>query len=272
MLSAAKYLSHWSGDEILRCTQDDKWGRCTRDDRCGCCARDDRCGCCARDDRCGCCARVVRRGPIVCLFTFLVVLAGSTVALAGEPPALNPFGPRTAGGDGAVPGYVELSDGSVHCGMVYLTRDARLKLYDDQLKRQREIPLRVVKQIDCRVKREWMEKQWRFKETTTDEKMVTGRSYPAREYLHAITLRDDRKIEGPLSAVVYLRPENQASAGAPPSNDARRFLLHKRDKGPLDTDLKSLVYVRTIKLGEEALEEGRRKALKRKTRLKKESR
>ena len=88
----------------------------------------------------------------------------------------------------AVPGYVELSDGSIHPGMIYLTRDKRLQIYDEKLQRQREVPLQAVKQIDCSVKREWMEKEWRFKETTSDEKIYTGRSYPAREYLHTITL------------------------------------------------------------------------------------
>ena len=45
-----------------------------------------------------------------------------------EPPALNPFGTnaeRQQQRDDAVPGYLELSDGTIHPGLLSLTRDAR---------------------------------------------------------------------------------------------------------------------------------------------------
>ena len=51
-----------------------------------------------------------------------------------------------------------------------------------------------------------------------------------------------------------LRPGRSAAA------EPERYLLHKRDKGNPGTDLKSLVYVRSIQLGARALEEGKRKA------------
>ena len=68
-----------------------------------------------------------------------------------------------------------------------------------------------VTQIDCAVKKEWMEREWKYKETTSDEKMYTGRSYPAREYLHTITLRDGRTITGPLAEIVYVQPQDDSS-------------------------------------------------------------
>ncbi len=182
-------------------------------------------------------------------------------AHGAEPPAINPFGPVRHEREDAIPGYLETSDGKVHPGAIYMTRDKRLKIYDETLKRQREVPLRVVKQIECRVLKEWMEKEWRFKETTKAEKYYTGRRYPSREYAHTITLRDDRTISGPLAEIIYVKPYADPTAtGHRPPEEAKRFLLHKRDKGEIGTDLKSLVYVRLIKLGEEALEEGRRKA------------
>ena len=46
----------------------------------------------------------------------------------------------------------------------------------------------------------------------------------------------------------------------------RRFLLHKRDKGEPGTDLKSLVYVRSIQLGDKALEEAKSRAARGKAR------
>ncbi len=113
------------------------------------------------------------------------VAAGLLVCAAwgagAEPPALNPFG--AAGEtvrDDAVPGYLELSDGTIRVGQIYLTRDAKLKVFDDAQKRQREVPLSVIQRVDCRVDREWLEKEWRFKENANDEKVYTGRNYPAQ--------------------------------------------------------------------------------------------
>jgi hypothetical protein len=173
-----------------------------------------------------------------------------------EPPALNPFGSRAEREDqkrdDAVPGFVEMSDGKVHPGQVMLTRDARLKVFDEQQKKHREIPLKAIKRIDCTVQKEWVEEEWRFKENASDEKYFTGRSYPAREYTQTITLQNGQKIEGTLSGIVYVR--------ADPAAEPERYLLHKRDKGDPGTDLKSLVYVRSIQLGAKALEEGKRKA------------
>ncbi len=194
----------------------------------------------------------------------LFVLALNTPLWGGEPPAINPFGPVRTEREDAIPGYLETSDGTTHPGAIYMTRDKRLKIYDDEVKRQREIPLRAVKQIECKVLKEWMEKEWRFKELALNEKYYTGREYPAREYVYTITLHDDRTITGPISEIIYVKPYLDPTA-APSStrgsqDEPQRFLLHKRDKGEPGQDLESLSYVRLIKLGEGALEEGRRKA------------
>lgn len=184
---------------------------------------------------------------------------------AAEPDAMNPFGPVKTGREDAVPGYVELSDGKIVAGNVYLTRDKRLKIADDAMGRQREVPLQKVRQIECRVKKEWMEKEWRFKELALDEKLYTGKVYPAREYVHVITLLNGRKIVGQLSEIVYVQPLGPAAkepGDAPPSAPPEKFLLHKRDKGENGETLKSLIYVKRIKLGEEAYEEAKKKQAK----------
>jgi hypothetical protein len=194
------------------------------------------------------------------LLTVLLIRAESLVA--DEPPVINPFGPAPAQREDAVPGYVEMSDGRICAGQVYLTRDVRLKINDDKMQREREVPLSAVKQIDCAVKKEWMEKEWKFKELTADEKMYTGRSYPSREYVHTITLKDGRTITGPLSAVVYVEPPDYLKPKPGefrPEVKTKKFVLNKRNKGEIGQDLKSLVYPKSIKLGKEALEEGLRK-------------
>lgn len=198
------------------------------------------------------------------------MLVASMLPSAGgsDPPVINPFGPAPSVREDAVPGYVETSDGAVHPGQVYLTRDKRLKIFDEKLKRQREIPLRAVVQIECKVKRQWMEKEWKFKEAAKSEKVFTGRAYPAHEYLHTVTLRDGRTITGPLSAIVYVRPHayvpTKPGAYRTPVKP-ERYLLHKRNKGKIGEELKSLVYVKLVKLGDEALAEGRKKAAERRS-------
>lgn len=185
-----------------------------------------------------------------------------------EPPALNPFA-RNPGMPGeredAIPGYVEMSDGSIHYGRLYLTRDKRIQIYDAAIERQREIPLDKVKQVECKVMKEWIEKDWRFKELALDEKLYSGKSYPAREYKYTITLTDGRKIEGSASGIVYLLPGDYGAIRPgeyrPDGSEPERYLLHKRDKGKVGEQLKDLKYVKSIKLGEEALQEGKKKAL-----------
>lgn len=177
----------------------------------------------------------------------LVWLVALCAAAANEPPAINPFGPSETGQRAdAMAGYLQLSDGTVIAGRLFLTRDARLKVYDTESERIREIPLAAVKRIQCRVEKEWIEKQWRFKENANNEKVYTGHSYPVRQYTHKITLNNGAEVDGPLSAIIYIQPEQSAAP--------RRFLLHKRQPGPLDTSLESLVYVETIELGDTARE------------------
>jgi hypothetical protein len=160
---------------------------------------------------------------------------------------LNPFAAKTQSREDTVPGCAILSDGSIYAGKLYLTRDVRLRIDDDQTQRQREIPFHVIQSLECMVKKEWMEKEWRFKENANDEKVFTGKEYPARDYLHTITLKDGRQITGPLSGVVYVEPYE--------GGETQKFLIHKRQKGPLDTDLKTLVYLQKIELGEQAMQE-----------------
>ena len=66
-----------------------------------------------------------------------------------EPPALNPFGSDSErvdqSRDDALPGFLETSDGKVHPGQITLTRDARLKIFDEQQKKHREVPLKAIK-------------------------------------------------------------------------------------------------------------------------------
>lgn len=205
--------------------------------------------------------------------TFVAWLCCVAVGLADEPPALNPFAPPASSGEepqainpfgqqqtereDAYPGTIETSDGKKHVGTIFMTRDKRLRVFDEAMDRQREVPLRVVKQIDAAVVKEWMEKEWRFKELALDEKVYTGRSYPSRELKHTITLHDDRTIVGDLSELLYLQPyAGEVEEGQyQPDVEPLRFILHKRQKGDPGDELKDLPYVVRVKLGDDALKE-----------------
>ena len=188
-----------------------------------------------------------RRWMAAMVLAVSAVLGGFTVA--DEPPTINPFGPRPAARSDGLPGVLELSDGSLHIGEIFLTRDAKLKIYDPKTKKFREVPLENVRRIECHVQKEWLEREWRFREAASNEKVYTGRTYPASIYEHTVTLRDGTSIRGPLSAPIYVREAE--------SEKPRRFLLRKRDKGPIGTTLKALIYVRRIELGKKAVERAR---------------
>jgi hypothetical protein len=195
-------------------------------------------------------ARAAERAPSILPRTFLLlILGGPTAAMvaADDPPAVNPFGRKPAVRDDAVPGFIELSDGTVLPGHIHATRDTRWKIYDQQLERQREVPWNRIRRIECEVEKEWMEDEWRFRENASDQKVFTGNRYPARIHTHTITLDDGRTIRGDLSGVVYLQR---------PGEETQKFILHKRTKGNVGEQLDSLVFVREIRLGPDALQEG----------------
>lgn len=206
--------------------------------------------------------------------SFLAVLWASLCALpnaswGAEPPALNPFkvgggsAPGTQDREDAIPGYIEMSNGSIHYGRIFLTRDKRLQVNDEEMQREREIPLQPVEKIESKVIWESMEKEWRFKELASDEKLYTGRSYPARKCSYTVTLKSGKTISGALSGIVFLIPGDYGpgkGGETPKAREPERYLIHKRDKGEIGQTLATLLYVKTIKLGEEAFEEGRRRA------------
>ena len=105
---------------------------------------------------------------------------------AGDQPLRST--PRQPQRDDAVPGCVELSDGSIHSGAIYLTRDKRLKIYDRQLAAATRDALAGDQADRLQGQEEWMEKEWTFKETTSDEKhlhrpQLSGAGISAHDHL-----------------------------------------------------------------------------------------
>ena len=167
----------------------------------------------------------------------------------GPPPSgksgpANPFGKPAPVGSDALPGAIELSDGTLLPGLIYLTRSKEVEVFDTAKKKERRILLAAILTIETIVEWERMDPQWRFKTAGDAEKVYTGKSYPSRMLSYRVTLSDERVVEGHIAGQpIYVQP----SEGKP-----RLLVLHKRHKGPVDTKLKDLVYVTWVRLGDQA--------------------
>jgi hypothetical protein len=175
-------------------------------------------------------------------------------AAEGEMP-VNPFGgPGEAAIErkDAVPARVDLSDGTVLAGRVYTTRSKRLKVYNLADKIYEYVPVPALERIETEVEWERMQREWRFKEAGSPEKVYSGRAYPARRLAYRLTLRGGHKIRGHiLGQPLYIE-----SGG-----EVRREVLHKRQKGEMGEGRQGLVYIRAVRLGRGAYEEARAEAL-----------
>jgi len=164
-----------------------------------------------------------------------------------EGPA-SPFG--TGKGTGArkdaVPGYVELSSGLKMPGRIFTTRAKRLKVYNIEKEIYEYVPVPALKRIEAVVVWEREQRQWRFKEAGSTEKVYTGKTYPARMLSYRLTLRNDHRITGDvLGQPLYIAREERTD----------RFVLHKRRKGAVGESLEDLVYIRAVVFGRKAYEQ-----------------
>ena len=135
-------------------------------------------------------------------------------------------------------GTITLSDGTKLIGAIITTAGKPMRVYEENEKQYTDIPFDQVVSIKASVLWERDEKEWQFKLSGSDEKIYSGRTYPARETQYTITTVDGNKVTGSIAAPIYLK-----------QNDERKtFILHKRDKGEVGQTLKQLVYVAEVKL------------------------
>jgi hypothetical protein len=159
----------------------------------------------------------------------------------GEPP--NPFGPRVVKRRDAVPGKLVRSDGQVHRGGIFLTRDKRLELYCDGEKKWYKLKLKELSKLEWVVEFEREEKEWRWKEPGSDVKVYTGRKKIDRKYKTVATRKDGRKIEGHIrGTVIYVQPKEGRK---------RRFFLYWNHPSDFDQKPEDLVHTKEIHFGAE---------------------
>lgn len=159
-------------------------------------------------------------------------------ATAPTTQATSPFTEKKIAG--ARPGTVVLSDGTEIAGAVFTTPGKPIRVWDEKQKRYVDLPFELIASIDAKILWERDEPEWRFKESGHDEKVFTGKTYPAREMEYAFTLTNGDSIIGGTVAPLYVRV----------GETTKQFVLHKRDKGDVGKTLAELVYVRRITLGD----------------------
>jgi len=193
----------------------------------------------------------------------LVALLSGAAGRAGEPDiqfvepeddasageSTSPFSKAPAGGSNrtdAVPGYAELSNDLKVPGRIYTTRAKRLKIYNLNREMYEYVAVPSLSGIEAVVEWARVDKQWRFKEAGDTEKVYTGKSYPVRMLAWRLTLRNGHEIVGHILGQPLYVEHNEKR---------ERFILHKRQKGPLGDTLEDLVYIRRIAFGPKAYNE-----------------
>jgi hypothetical protein len=180
--------------------------------------------------------------------------AGATTRPALSPasdsaPATNPL-PATAPAatqpasratqetlprEGARPGTLTLSDGTVLRGLISTTPDRPIRVWQESVSKYADLPWALINRMEAVVLWERDEREWRFVSSGSDIKEYTGRTYPARETAYKI-VAGQTTYEGATVAPIYV----QTGSGE------HVLALHKRSKGDLDAPLKTLVYVKSI--------------------------
>jgi len=131
-----------------------------------------------------------------------------------------------------------LSDGQKISGNFSTTLEQPIRLWDAQKKQYDDVPFDLIKSIEANVVWERMDKEWNFKESGSDIKVYSGRTYPARDTTYTITTTDGKSVTGATDAPLYLDNADGSQ---------KIFILHKRDKGQIGQTLDDLVYVKSVR-------------------------
>lgn len=137
------------------------------------------------------------------------------------------------------PATLTLGDGTTLRGDVSTTPGKPIRIWDEEAKQYLDLPLSRLALVEAEVVWERDEREWQFKQAGSDEKVYSGKSYPARELVYNVTLNDGMTLRGGIVAPIEYTDST--------TGRSQIFVLHKRDKGPVGQTLAQLVYVKEIK-------------------------
>lgn len=178
--------------------------------------------------------------------------ATTSTAPTTTAPATNPMGGKDSfEREDALPGVLVLSDGTVHAGGIFTTRDKDLEVWVESEQRWRHVPAILLLSLEAVVVEEGMELEWRWKEMGLPEKVYTGRKKPVRRFLWRLHLIDDTYITGAIKGQP-LWIETRAKRLGP-------FVLHERSAGKYGQELTDLVYVKRVVISRAAMTMARKR-------------
>jgi hypothetical protein len=134
---------------------------------------------------------------------------------------------------------ITFSDGAKLTGPLGTTPGKPLRVYVDETKEYIDVPIDEVASLKAEVVWERDEKEWQFKLSGSDEKVYSGKTYPARETKYTIKSVDGKEVSGSIAAPLYLKQ----------GEESKTLVLHKRDKGEVGQILKQLIYVKEVQFG-----------------------
>jgi len=165
------------------------------------------------------------------------LLAKSATAPTSRPASRPTSAPASVFAGKANPesrrGTLTLNTGQKFSGQIFTTREKPLRLWDEKDKEYRDIPLSAIKSLEAIVLWERDEKEWHFKESGSDIKEFTGKTYPARELQYRLTLANSQSLTGGLVAPIYVTANDKTLT----------FILNKRQKGEVGKSLKELLFI-----------------------------
>jgi hypothetical protein len=163
-------------------------------------------------------------------------------AAAAPQPGKTPLKDQAAD-DQSRAGEITFSDGTMVKGKIATTADKPVRIWVEKEKNYEDVPFDQIDKAEAEVLWERDEKEWNFKETGSDIKVYSGRTYPARQTQYTFTLTDGTVIKGDVVAPLYVTTED---------GKTKTYVLYKRDKGEIGQTLKDRPYVKSVSFGKEA--------------------
>jgi hypothetical protein len=166
--------------------------------------------------------------------------APTTQADVATQPAAAPTLKSENGPDLGRAGVIELSDGTKIKGHITSTPEKPIRVWVESEKQYEDVPIDQVDSVEVKVLWERDEKEWNFKESGSDIKVYSGRTYPARQVQYKFSLTDGTTVEGDVVAPLIVSTADGKS---------KTYVLYKRDKGDIGQTLKDRPYVKTVTFG-----------------------
>ena len=161
---------------------------------------------------------------------------------APKPKGFNPFSRRGTKPKYAVPARITYSDGKVLEGWVWRRANAPIRVFDRKRKAHEDYFLGDLARIDVKPETEKFERDWRWKNQGSSEKVFLDIGYFWNQYVTTVKTRDGESASGDCSGQFYILLLD---------GKKDKWYLYKRQSGrdvekKKREDLTPLVYVKSV--------------------------